>query len=67
MRGTWRPPIYANNGPDDIGQGRLIPTTSVDQLAATLAIWFGVSASDQFALLPNLSNFSTRNLGFMSA
>ncbi len=60
-------PVYANNGPDDIGQGRLIPTTSVDQLAATLANWFGVSASDQLALLPNLSNFSTRNLGFMSA
>jgi uncharacterized protein (DUF1501 family) len=59
-------PVLANNGPDDVGQGRLLPTISVEQFAATLAQWFGVSAQDQLALLPNLANFSTRDLGFLS-
>jgi uncharacterized protein (DUF1501 family) len=56
-------PVLGNNGPDDVGQGRLLPTTSVEQLGATLANWMGVSASDQLLVLPNLANFSTRNLG----
>ena len=60
-------PVLANNGPDDVGQGRLLPTTSVEQFAATLAQWFGVSAQDQLALLPNLANFPARDLGFMAA
>ena len=60
------PPAIANNGPDDVGQGRLLPTTSVEQLAGTLATWLGVSATDQLALLPNLANYSTRDLGFMA-
>ena len=60
-------PVLANNGPDDVGQGRLLPSLSVDQLGSTLATWFGVSATDQAAVLPNLANFSTRNLGFMAS
>jgi uncharacterized protein (DUF1501 family) len=59
------PPVVANGGPDDIGQGRLIPTTSVDQYAATMASWFGVSASDMPTVLPNIVNFTTKNLGFL--
>jgi uncharacterized protein (DUF1501 family) len=58
-------PVLADNGPDDVGQGRLLPTTSVEQFAATLAQWFGVPASGQLDLLPNLRNFSLRNLGFV--
>jgi uncharacterized protein (DUF1501 family) len=59
------PPVIASGGPDDIGQGRLIPTTSVDQYAATLASWFGVSATDLPTVLPNIGNYTTKNLGFV--
>ena len=58
-------PVVANGGPDDVGQGRLLPTTSVEQFAATLGKWMGLSDTDLLAVLPNLSNFSTRNLGFL--
>jgi uncharacterized protein (DUF1501 family) len=57
------PPVLANNGPDDVGQGRLLPSTSVDQLAATLAIWFGVSATDLPLVVPSIGNYSQKNLG----
>lgn len=59
------PPAIANNGPDDVGQGRLLPGISVDQLGATLATWFGVSNSELTTVLPNISNYSLKNLGFM--
>lgn len=60
-------PEYANNGPSDVGQGRLLPTTSVDQYAATLASWFGVANSDMTTVLPNMGNYnsSTWNVGFL--
>lgn len=58
-------PELGNNGADDVGQGRLLPTTSVDQMGATLANWFGVSATDQLSVLPNLGNYSVKNLGFL--
>jgi uncharacterized protein (DUF1501 family) len=48
-----------------VGQGRLLPTTSVDQFAATLARWFGVSNTELPGVLPNLANFATSNLGFI--
>ena len=58
------PPAIANNGPDDVGQGRLLPTISVDQFAATLAAWFGVGTSDLPLVVPNIGNYSVRDIGF---
>ena len=61
------PPAIGNGTSDDVGQGRLLPTTSVDQYAATLASWFGVSNTDLTTVLPNMGNYnpSSWNLGFV--
>ncbi len=56
-------PTLANNGPDDIGQGRLVPTMAVDQYAATLANWFGVAASSLSTVVPNIGNYAGSALG----
>jgi uncharacterized protein (DUF1501 family) len=50
----------------DVGSGRLLPSTAVDQYAATLAKWFGVSDTDLALVVPNITNFSTRDLGFLA-
>lgn len=49
----------------DVGNGRLLPTTAVDQYAATLARWMGVSESELPQVLPNINNFPSSDLGFM--
>jgi uncharacterized protein (DUF1501 family) len=59
-------PDLAPNVLTDAGNGRLIPTTAVEQYAATLASWMGVSATNLPLILPNLVNFPTSNLGFMN-
>jgi uncharacterized protein (DUF1501 family) len=58
-------PLPELGGPQDTGRGRWIPTTSVDEYAATLATWFGVSATNLPVVLPNIGRFATSNLGFM--
>ena len=59
-------PSLQIGGPDDTGRGRWIPSTSVDQYSATLASWFGVSASNLPVVLPNVGRFAASNLGFMN-
>lgn len=67
--GTY--PELVLGGADDVGtasweqHGRWIPTASVDQYAATLLSWFGASDPQLSAILPNLGNFTQRNLGFV--
>ena len=46
-------------------RGRWIPTTSVDEYASTLALWYGLAASDLTIVFPNIGAFATRDLGFM--
>jgi uncharacterized protein (DUF1501 family) len=61
------PPAIGNGTADDVGQGRLLPTIAVDQYAATLASWFGVSDGDLRTVLPNIGNYdsSSWKLGFL--
>ena len=75
------PPVSVGNTKDSagnynpadqwhVGQGRLLPSTSVDQYAATLASWFGVSDTELPTVLPNIGHFGGAgypvNLGFMA-
>ena len=74
--GTPPPVSIGNTGAAEdqwhVGQGRLLPSTSSTQYAATLARWFGVADSELSGILPNIGNFGApghadypRNLGFM--
>ena len=60
-------PELALGTPLDVGSGRLIPTTSVDSYAATLAHWFGARPSDVRTLFPRLGRFERSDLGFFTA
>ena len=58
-------PVLKLGSANDTGRGRWIPTTSVDEYSATLASWFGVSATNLPTVLPNIGRFAAPNLGFM--
>jgi uncharacterized protein (DUF1501 family) len=68
LYGTY--PTLALGGPNDTDggsspRGRWIPTTSVEQYAATLATWYGLSPTDLPAVFPLIGRFPTANLGFV--
>lgn len=66
--------MYEPDAQWHVGQGRLLPTTSVDQYAGTMAKWFGVTAGEMPGVLPKLSNFGvtyggvtySQDMGFMA-
>jgi uncharacterized protein (DUF1501 family) len=64
-------PELTLGGPNDVGvepwetQGRWLPTSSVDQYAATLLGWFGASAAQLQQVLPNLGNFANPRFAFL--
>ena len=58
-------PRIGVDGPDDVGSGRLLPTTSVDEYSATLAKWFGVADGNLPWVSPNIGRFANPDLGFM--
>jgi uncharacterized protein (DUF1501 family) len=60
-----RYPSLELNGPEDVGAGRLIPSVSADQYAATLARWFGIADADLARVAPHVGNFAERDLGFL--
>lgn len=60
------PSLRADSNPDETGYGQIIPTTAVDQYAATLAAWFGVDAGGIADIFPNLDRFAAADLGFMA-
>jgi len=58
-------------GPEDTGNGRFIPSTSVDAYSFELARWMGVPDSEMSTVFPNLARFldvanPTTHLGFMA-
>jgi len=59
-------PLHQLSGPDDAGdRGYWIPTTALDQYAATLGNWFDVPADELQTIFPNIGNFSPQTVGFL--
>lgn len=59
-------PNQAPGAANSFSRGQMIPGIGVDQYAATLAQWLGVTApGDLAAIFPNLDNFGSSNLGFV--
>ncbi len=58
-------PHVSTSSDDQVGQGRLLPSTAVDQFAATLARWFGVSAGELPGILPNIGSFPSAIASFV--
>jgi len=64
--GTF-PSLELDSDDDYRGDGRMIPTTSITQHAATIAKWFGVPESRLSEVLPNIGNFSgNEDLGYFA-
>lgn len=55
--GNYPEDLRLGGGLDVGGNGRLAPTTAVDQYMAELALWFGLARSDLSTVFPNIANF----------
>jgi len=58
-------PLLELDGELDVGGGRIIPSLSADQYAATLARWFGIPIGDLPTVAPHIDNFAQTDLGFL--
>jgi uncharacterized protein (DUF1501 family) len=59
-------PDLAIQGPEDAGdRGQWIPSTSLDQYAASLSAWFGVPVNELNSIVPNLANFTGARPAFL--
>lgn len=52
-------PDYALGSSLDVGRGRMIPTTPVEQIGSTFSRWFGLGLGDVNEIFPNIRNFGT--------
>lgn len=59
-------PTVALGSADDAGNGILLPTTALDQMAGNLATWFGVPASGLSDVLPNIGRFAGSDIGLFA-
>ena len=49
-------------GNNDLGRGRILPSTSVDAYMGELASWYGVPPAEITTVIPNINNFNFANL-----
>lgn len=56
-------PSLALGNPLDVGRGVLMPTTSLDEYFAELALWFGVTPASLPEVLPNVERFYQASSG----
>jgi uncharacterized protein (DUF1501 family) len=63
-------PTLTLGGPDDSDPGkggRFVPTTSTDQVGATVMQWLGLPADQLHAVFPNLANFGQKTINLLHA
>ncbi len=58
-------PHVSVSSEDQVGQGRLLPSTSIDEFGGTLARWFGASVSEVVDVFPNSGRFAYVNVDFL--
>ncbi len=58
-------PLLDLNGDQGLGRGQMVPTTSINQMGAALAQWFGVPSDQLATVFPGLNNFNPQRLGFL--
>jgi uncharacterized protein (DUF1501 family) len=55
-------PIVGLTSPNSVGQGRLLPTTSVEEYGLTFAKWMGANSSSEYArIFPNIGRFARQS------
>ena len=55
-------PDLSLNSNQDLGDGRMIPSLSIEQYIASIATWFGLSATQLLEVFPNAARFDLQNV-----